>query len=385
MASESITLIVAPVDLADDDTEALGKAIKSFNECQSEFRAQLVEAKTYSDAEDFEWHDLREWLTSIYSESRVAAVTSRRFTDNWFSHTEGRITAISTADWRQLFSPPGPHCYLLLEFALSAYFHASDFGESEANPHVSPTGCLMDLCAQKQEMMWKLRVGYVCSNHRALFRRHGGTDLQLEAICRAMDVVRWISLGETKESNVKRSGAQTSDPAMLTVAQLVGSLRPSQLWGVLVLTGTIIAGAFSLGQQVNGWSDPKAKPGTSSERWLIIDGMELPTAGRIRIHAAVNGKHFVSYPTKHLWARAQEDMPPERLPLPHSDAYSVCFTAFLREDNTDAILEAECAEPEVVKEAELPILKRTVSLISSRGPDWFETGFARVTFSMVEQ
>ena len=74
------------------------------------------------------------------------------------------------------------HCYLLLEFALSTYFHASNIGESESDPDENTKGCLLDLCIHKPETKWKLRVGYIRSIHSANFRRYGGSEEQLNAV-----------------------------------------------------------------------------------------------------------------------------------------------------------------------------------------------------------
>lgn len=44
----------------------------------------------------------------------------------------------------------------------------------------------------------------------------------------------------------------TIDPTQMTIAQLVGSLKPAQLWGLLGTIALLIAGAFSMGAKLFG-------------------------------------------------------------------------------------------------------------------------------------
>jgi len=50
----------------------------------------------------------------------------------------------------------------------------------------------------------------------------------------------------TKKSLTARAGAE------LTIAELIGGLRPAQLWSVLVALATLVAGAFALGAKLFG-------------------------------------------------------------------------------------------------------------------------------------
>ena len=54
------------------------------------------------------------------------------------------------------------------------------------------------------------------------------------------------------EKNVPPKPDVSSDPAQQTIAQLAGSLKPSQLWGVLGALAATIAGAFVLGGKLIG-------------------------------------------------------------------------------------------------------------------------------------
>lgn len=190
-------ITAVPVNLDANEAEALEKAVASFNGIQDKFVIEEAGRSSVQQMKEglLDWLQLKQWLEENYPSGRAIAVTSAGFTDNWFAHTEGRFTAITTADWRLLFSPPEPHCYLLMEFALASYFYASDISEAEAQSHLESKGCLLDLCGNKREMRWKLRVGYVCSMHRAHFRRHGGSSESLEAINCILDEVRRVTLG----------------------------------------------------------------------------------------------------------------------------------------------------------------------------------------------
>jgi len=46
--------------------------------------------------------------------------------------------------------------------------------------------------------------------------------------------------------------APPADPAQMTVGELVGRLKPTHLWSVLVALGALIAGAFALGAKLVG-------------------------------------------------------------------------------------------------------------------------------------
>ncbi len=266
----SIIFHIVPVDLVSDHSEALSKAITSFNECQTEFAVQLVELNTFSDDEVVNWPNFRDWLLERYTDHRTIAVTSKPFADNWFGHTEGRITGISAAEWHERFRPPGLHCYFLLEFAMATYFHASDISESEASPHEITKGCLMDFCLKKLEMKWKLRVGYICSAHQSHFRRHGGTDSQLTAISDVLDEVRRVTLGRPEQQHTvkvdqassavakstQRHGTSVeslNDHALLEAAE-TGQPSPS-VWktmgGVIAALAAVFS-VFGIGYQLGG-------------------------------------------------------------------------------------------------------------------------------------
>lgn len=200
-----LDFIVVPLDLDSEESESLNKAINTFNHCQKSFSVDIHDKMHFSDDQIIVWSEVRDFLHNTNTNSRVIGVTSKPFKDNWFSHTEGRITAISIADWRDLFSPPGLHCYLLLEFTLASYYHASDIGENETDAHEEAIGCLHDLCKQKSDFKWKLRVGYICSSHCDDFRKNGGDEKHLYYIMKLMDEVRNIALGRPQYTHSKES------------------------------------------------------------------------------------------------------------------------------------------------------------------------------------
>lgn len=140
--SESITeMTVIPMNLGISESDALDKAIENFNSAQDRLK---ITKKGPSSVESFtkdrmNWELLQDWLEKHNPSGRIIAVTSERFDDNWLSHNEGRLSAISTAGWWELFvnpaDAPGPHCYILLEFALASYFYSTGLSETNSAPH----------------------------------------------------------------------------------------------------------------------------------------------------------------------------------------------------------------------------------------------------------
>lgn len=233
-----LRFIVVPLDIDPEETESLEKAIDIFNHCQKSFSIVMHDQVHFSDDQAIAWPEVCEFLHNTNKTSRVIGVTSRPFCDQWFSHTEGKITAISIADWRALFSPPGLHCYLLLEFTLASYYHASDISENETEAHEVAKGCLHDLCGHKSDIVWKMRVGYVCSSHCEHFRTHGGDDTHLQSVQRLLDRVREVTLGRSHRTQSKESSATefTFDsmkrhPIVVAAAILVVGMTLS--WGAI--------------------------------------------------------------------------------------------------------------------------------------------------------
>ena len=85
-----------PLDFLSEEIESFENAVKIFNNSQNQFEIELVDPVNHFDSEIISWDKSRDYLKRIYSKSKVIAVTSKRFSDNWFSHTEEKISVIST-------------------------------------------------------------------------------------------------------------------------------------------------------------------------------------------------------------------------------------------------------------------------------------------------
>jgi len=166
---------IIPIDFDETENEVLTKAINIFNKYQKAYFLKLMAHRKFSDDKEINWDQIYRDL--IDNSSRIIAVTSKAFDDNWFSHTKNKVTVISTADWRTFYSPPGIHCYLLMEFIVTVFYHSSNFGEIESKPHEQTTWCLLDSCVRKTDIIWKMKIGYLCAEHTALFLTHGGSNI----------------------------------------------------------------------------------------------------------------------------------------------------------------------------------------------------------------
>ncbi|WP_299484856.1 hypothetical protein [Acaryochloris sp. IP29b_bin.137] len=79
--------------------------------------------------------------------------------------------------------------------------------------------------------------------------------------------VQWVNLHPTDLNTPEFNGVLASwkekldsapekkhyrDPSKLTIAELIGSLKPVQFWSVLLALSALVAGAFTLGGKLNG-------------------------------------------------------------------------------------------------------------------------------------
>lgn len=213
---------IIAIDLNDQDKSEADKAVGLFNGAQDEYKISWTKT-TIKASKPVNWKDLQSQINQKHS-GNVIAITSAQFDDNWFSHTNIPITAISVSDWRELYSPPGAHCYLLLEFALAAYLQSgTSLGDKDGIDHWEATGCLLDLNANKKDVRWKLRCGFICSAHQMHFYQHGGNEKQIVALRKILDQVRHTSIGELPSV---LSGAETTRCDVLIVCAMEEEFEP---------------------------------------------------------------------------------------------------------------------------------------------------------------
>jgi hypothetical protein len=254
-----IAFKIIPFGITVDEKESVEKAIEIFNECQCEFKLDCCDPIKLSEQGDIDWPTNKSNLSRTFSESRIIAVTSHGFDDGWFSHTEDKVSIISTSDWKLFFSPPGLHCYILMEFALSMYFHASNVSEMDTDPHYETDGCLLDMCDNKIDCRWKIKVGYICEKHSANFRRFGGTEEQLEAIQAVLDEVRRVSLG--RPPLLKKT--TTNNPS---TEFTIDSIKKHPI--VVAATLVVIGLGIGWGVAWKLWIDPKNEKITTLEKQI---------------------------------------------------------------------------------------------------------------------
>ena len=133
-------------------------------------------------------------------------IISKPFDDNWFSHEESTCSAITTADWKELFAPPSLKEYLIYQIAQSAVSFELDFTElSELRlVHEPPVGCIFDFCKEKHNIKLGMRTGAICTKCRADLLVFG---LKNETICdieKILDYVRKISIGRASPIKPKQ-------------------------------------------------------------------------------------------------------------------------------------------------------------------------------------
>jgi predicted nucleotide-binding protein len=187
-------LQAVPLGLTPNDSYLMNRAIKSFNDAQGAFEIDVAEPRELQPGSGPVAWPLDGSVTGNLGEHTVF-ITSAPLADDWFSHTEGGVSLISTADWMRLYSPPHLDCFILFELALIAFIQSCDLGESDLRPHQEDVGCFFDHCEQKTNIRWKMRCGYICGAHQELYRQFGGADASLAALNRVLEAVRCVCLG----------------------------------------------------------------------------------------------------------------------------------------------------------------------------------------------
>lgn len=218
-------------------------------------------------------------------------VTGLKFADNWFSHTWGLRSVITAADWGIAFAesvdapPSAPDGYLLHEFTNAVLLTTSGFEEHVA--HDKTSGCLFDMCANKPDMVIKLRSGFLCNRCREMASGTGISGVYLDAIQSLLDRARLLALGRTPQTKVP-GPTDVADDAFLQSADVPeGFLTPRPLTEALRMKSiTVIVGSgLSLQRDVaveyssdHGWSSLPAWseiPGRLAQRLEAYRGRSL--------------------------------------------------------------------------------------------------------------
>lgn len=175
-----------------------------------------------------------------------------------------------------------------------------------------------------------------------------------------------------------------TDLSKKSLKDLAAMLMPGQAWAILTILVGMLAGAFSLGMWVAKQSVPAAVPAVDSDRWLVIEGVEAAQHEVARITVSVNGEEYISYPSGHVWAEIQPNMPKEKYPLPgKTDKYSLRFGAFLSNRGPSGTVTARCRDTDVITMSALPATSHKCELFPSSGSYWEGKSIATVTYSVI--
>lgn len=160
---------------------------------------------------------------SAPSERPAIVVTSRRFSDNWFSHVVSGRALITVADWQVAFwrdcgdTPvAAPDANMLASFALAAILATAECDDHDIY-HTVTRGCLFDFCEDKSDRALKIRAAYICSNCTSKLAGHGISSIELDAVNSVLERVRLLVLGRRPQP---RSPPQASDDEFVASAKL---------------------------------------------------------------------------------------------------------------------------------------------------------------------
>ncbi len=112
------------------------------------------------------------------------AITTARFTDNYYSMREGDLSIIALGNWKRGMAPPS-----LLEFVLTLLVRESVAAASRSlrsSIHLGTKGCLFDFSRSLSDVRQKVLNGFVCAYCRAALEADGLPELadELEVLLR---------------------------------------------------------------------------------------------------------------------------------------------------------------------------------------------------------
>lgn len=107
-------------------------------------------------------------VLNIPAEDFVIVVTNRRNSLNWFSafaDNGERNAFVQASDWEIFLktSPEYPVAYEIMANVLRILMKFDLSAPPESNFHLTPLGCVNDFCADKSEILLKLRTADICS------------------------------------------------------------------------------------------------------------------------------------------------------------------------------------------------------------------------------
>jgi hypothetical protein len=106
------------------------------------------------------------------------AITTARFTDNYYSMREGDLSIIALGNWKRGMAPPS-----LLEFVLTLLVREAVAAASRSlrsSIHLGTKGCLFDFTPHLSEVRQKVLHAFICAYCRAALEADGLPELASE-------------------------------------------------------------------------------------------------------------------------------------------------------------------------------------------------------------
>jgi len=208
--------------LIEDHKLQLSRAIQIFNDAQNVI--ELVSSGECDLPMQFA-NVVAYGFTELKNDGPFIVATSKRLSDNWFSHTKSNKGVFTLADYDVAFlhdrgaSPKAaPDAIILTSLALTAAQIIAGIEEKEIL-HSQTVGCLFDFCADKRERSFKMRSAYLCSNCLSEISKHGVSSIEVDAILAVLECVRSLLLGRSPQGQTIQP-RDTSDDKYLEKSKL---------------------------------------------------------------------------------------------------------------------------------------------------------------------
>jgi hypothetical protein len=124
----------------------------------------------------------------------VLVLTNIPNQSNWFSSLDEHNPTngfVHAADWESFIACPPiyPIAYLVATLALQKHMF-TNYRDVEETVHLSPIGCMNDYCANKKEIILKLRTGDICSTCFERLLNNNTPELLLRQVQAIMESIR---------------------------------------------------------------------------------------------------------------------------------------------------------------------------------------------------
>ena len=141
-------------------------------------------------------------------EKKTIYICGRRFADNWFAHEDRSASIITYNSWNELYAPPSLKSYLIFEIVQSLINYAADINEYvllRRLVHEQPTGCMNDMCENKEEIKIGISAGFICPSCRSVYRQYGVSEEAILSIEKILEISRCEALGKNLPKEAYRN------------------------------------------------------------------------------------------------------------------------------------------------------------------------------------